>query len=42
MDFETFVESLFGFIKNSENYYFLFYALATCLLSQIAKMLFVN
>lgn len=42
MDFETFVESLFGFIKNSENYYFLFYALATCLLSQVAKKLFVN
>ena len=42
MDLETFVESLFGFIKNSENMYFLLYAVATCLVSQIAKKLLVN
>lgn len=42
MDFETFVEALFGFVKNSENFYFLFYATATCLLSQLLKKLLVN
>ncbi len=42
MDFETFVESLLGFIKNSGNLYFLLYALLTCLFTQLLKKLFVN
>ena len=42
MDFETFVESLFGFVKNSGNLYFLLYALLTCLFTQLVKKLFVN
>lgn len=42
MDFETFIQSLFNFIKNSDNAYFLAYALVTCLLTQLCKKLFVN
>ena len=42
MDFETFVESLFDFVKNSGNLYFLLYALLTCLFTQLVKKLFVN
>ena len=42
MDFETFVESLFGFIKNSDNLYFLLYGILTCLVSQVAKKLLVD
>ena len=42
MDFETFIQSLFNFIKNCDNAYFLVYALATCLLTQLCKKLFVN
>lgn len=42
MDFETFIESLLRFIQSSDNAYFVLYAVATCILSQIAKKLFVN
>ena len=42
MDFETFIQSLFNFIKNSENAYFLMYAVVTCLATQLCKKLFVN
>lgn len=42
MDFETFIESLLRFIQSSDNAYFVMYALATCVLSQVAKKLFVN
>lgn len=42
MDFETFVKSLFGFLQNSENAYFLLYAVATCLVTQLLKKIFVN
>lgn len=42
MDFETFVESLLRFVQSSDNAYFVLYAVATCVLSQIAKKLFVS
>ena len=42
MDFETFIQSLFNFIKNCDNAYFLAYALVTCLLTQLCKKLFVS
>lgn len=42
MDFETFLESLFRFIQNGDNAYFVLYAVATCLLSQVTKKLFVS
>lgn len=42
MDFETFIESLFRFIQNGGNAYFVLYALATCAITQVAKKLFVN
>ena len=42
MDFETFIQSLFNFIKNCDNAYFLMYAVATCLATQLCKKLFVN
>ena len=42
MDFETFIQSLFNFLKNSENLYFVTYAIATCLLTQVVKKLVVN
>ena len=42
MDFETFIQSLFNFIKNCDNAYFLAYAVATCLATQLCKKLFVN
>lgn len=42
MDFETFFQSLFSFIKNCDNAYFLAYAVATCIATQLCKKLFVN
>lgn len=42
MDFETFITSLFRFIQSSDNAYFVMYAVASCLLTQIVKKLFVN
>ncbi len=42
MDYETFITSLFQLLKNSENLYFVSYAVITCLLTQVAKKLFVN
>jgi len=42
MDFEVFIESLLNFIKSSDNAYFVMYAAATCVLTQIAKKLFVS
>lgn len=42
MDFEAFVESLLRFIQSSDNAYFVLYAIATCILTQIVKKLFVN
>ncbi len=42
MDFETFIQSLFNFIKNCDNAYFLAYAVVSCILTQLCKKLFVN
>lgn len=42
MDFETFLQSLFSLLKSSDNVYYVLYALATCLLTQIFKKLLVN
>lgn len=42
MDFETFFQSLFSFIKNCDNAYFLAYAVVTCIATQLCKKLFVN
>lgn len=42
MDYETFITSLFQLLKNSENLYFVSYAVVTCLLTQIAKKLCVS
>lgn len=42
MDFEVFIESLLRFIQSSDNAYFVVYAVATCLLTQVFKKLFVS
>lgn len=42
MDFETFIEPLFAFLSQSENLYLVLYAVATCLLTQLIKKLFIN
>lgn len=42
MDFETFFTSLLRFLQSSDNAYYVMYATATCVLTQIAKKLFVN
>ena len=42
MDFETFFNSLFSLLKNSENLYYLLYALATGVLTQVFKKFLVN
>lgn len=42
MDFESFVQSLAAFFKESDNLYFVLYAVATCVLTQICKKLFIN
>ena len=42
MDFETFINSLFSLLKNGDNLYYVLYALATCVLTQIVKKFVVN
>ena len=42
MDFATFISSLLRYISNSDGAYFVTYAVATCLLTQIVKKLFVS
>lgn len=42
MDFETFFNSLFSLLKNSDDLYYVLYALATSLLTQIFKKFVVN
>lgn len=42
MDFETFAQQFFAFLKQSDNAYFVLYAVATCIFTQVAKKLFVN
>lgn len=42
MDFETFIEPLFAFLKQGDNLYLVLYAVATCLLTQLIKKLFIN
>ena len=42
MDFEAFFNSLFSLLKNSDNLYYVLYALATCVLTQILKKFVVN
>ena len=42
MDFVTFMSAIAQYIVNSDNAYFILYAIATCLLSQLLKKLFVN
>ena len=42
MDFVTFLSNVGQYIANSDNAYFILYAVATCLLSQLLKKLFVN
>lgn len=42
MDFEIFIESLLKFINGCDNAYFVMYAAATCIITQIAKKLFVD
>ena len=42
MDFATFVSLIRQYIVNSDNVYFLLYAVATCLLTQLLKKIFVN
>ena len=42
MDFETFVKSLVTYLKEGDNLYYLLYAAATCLLTQVIKKLFLD
>lgn len=42
MDFQNFVSQLWHCISNSDNAYFVLYAIATCLLTEVVKKLFVN
>ncbi|MCM1290080.1 MAG: hypothetical protein NC132_06265 [Corallococcus sp.] len=42
MDFETFLQQLPAILKDGNNLYFVLYAAATCILTQIAKKIFVN
>ena len=42
MDFATFVSSLLNLMSSSDSAYFVSYALATCLLTQLVKKLFVS
>ena len=42
MDLETFVALLRQYLIDSGNLYFILYAVATCLLSQLCKKIFVN
>lgn len=42
MDFETFFNALFSLLKNGDNMYYVLYALATSVLTQIFKKFVVN
>ena len=42
MDFTTFISSLIEYLSNSDSAYFVTYAVATCLLTQLVKKLFVS
>ena len=42
MDFATFINSLFGYLSKSDTAYFVGYAVATCLLTQLFKKIFVS
>ena len=42
MDFETFVSLFRQYLANSDNAYYVLYAVATCLLTQLLKKIFVN
>ena len=42
MDFVTFVSQLGQYIVTSDNAYFILYAVATCLISELLKKIFVN
>ena len=42
MDFATFMSRVGQYVSNSDNAYFIVYAIATCLLTQLLKKLFVN
>ena len=42
MDFVTFVSHIGHYVVNSDNAYFILYAVATCLLTQLLKKIFVN
>ena len=42
MDFETFINSLFEYLSKSDTAYFVGYAVATCLLTQLVKKIFVS
>ena len=42
MDFENFVSQVIQHIAVSDNAYFVLYAVATCLLTQLVKKLFIN
>ena len=42
MDFATFIGSLLGYLSKSDSAYFVLYAVATCLLTQFVKKIFVS
>lgn len=42
MDFETFLSQVWQNLVNSDNAYFVLYAIATCLLTEVVKVIFVN
>ena len=42
MDFATFISSLVNYLSASDGAYFVMYAVATCLLTQLVKKLFVS
>ncbi len=42
MDLEIFVQTVLTLLKDSKNFYFLLYAVASSLLTQVVKRLFVN
>ena len=42
MDFAAFISSLVGYLSQSDSAYFVMYAVATCLLTQFVKKLFVS
>lgn len=42
MDFTTFINSLWGYLSQSDTAYFIAYAVATCLLTQLVKKIFVS